>query len=96
MAIKQRSFPFDKQDQAFHDRIEKWMENLDFHPLLQSDIFHVIVYGAQHGYGNMIAWLMTAWAQLLIKEGASKKMAIECVLSCFPNPNLLSEEEEIK
>jgi hypothetical protein len=42
--------------------------------------------GNRHGYGNVMAWLATAWAVSLLEQGLSTEAAIEAVSNRGPYP----------
>jgi hypothetical protein len=50
-------------------------------------VANVLLAGKDFGYGNMMAWLATAWAmKLRDEEGLSEKAAIEFVGNRSPYP----------
>lgn len=49
-------------------------------------ILAVLQAGEDHGYGNLMAWLATAWAAKLIVQGVPEKDAILAVSNRGPYP----------
>jgi hypothetical protein len=63
-------------------------ELLDRHPSIGPDERHqvkeALEAGRNHGYGNVISWLATEWAERLVSKGLDKQTAINAVSNRAP------------
>jgi hypothetical protein len=49
-------------------------------------ILNTIEAGHAHGFGNLMAWLQTAWAQMLVEDGIDAEGAIDATKDRSPYP----------